>query len=85
MQDESYLRDAHIVQEYQEIDRVERHRQSLLTKELERLTRERDALAKAIGDAGVKAGIISDRVALTGPQLISLCDDLAERIEDKKS
>ncbi len=38
---------------------------------------ERDALAKAIRDAAVKAGICRADVALTGPQLLMLCDDMA--------
>ena len=37
----------------------------------------RDALAKAIRDAAVKAGICRADVALTGPQLLMLCDDMA--------
>mgnify|MGYP006921420734 CR=1 FL=1 len=41
------------------------------------LKTERDALAKAIRDAAVKAGICRAGVALTGPQLLMLCDDMA--------
>lgn len=44
---------------------------------LSELKAERDALAKAIRDAAVKAGICRADVALTGPQLLMLCDDMA--------
>jgi hypothetical protein len=44
---------------------------------IERLTAERDALGKAIGDAAIGAGICRDDVpGLTGPQLLLLADDL---------
>jgi|GEM_PF-4531587 len=39
---------------------------------------ERDDLANAIAAAAVKAGIISADTSLTGPQLVMLCDNLAE-------
>ena len=39
---------------------------------------ERDDLANAIAAAAVKAGIISAGTSLTGPQLVMLCDNLAE-------
>jgi hypothetical protein len=47
-----------------------------LLEAVNRLTHERGALAEAIHDAAVKAGIIQPQ-SLTGPQLLLLCDDLA--------
>lgn len=38
---------------------------------------ESGALAKAIARAAIKRGIINEGTALTGPQLVMLCDDLA--------
>ena len=43
---------------------------------IERLERERDCLAKAIGDAAVQIGILKDGTSLTGPQCIQLVDDI---------
>lgn len=40
--------------------------------------KERDDLANAIAAAAVKAGIIAAGTSLTGPQLVMLCDNLAE-------
>lgn len=39
--------------------------------------RDADRLATAIAEAAVKAGIIDGMSSLTGPQLVMLCDDLA--------
>ncbi|MGO1603240.1 hypothetical protein [Halomonas sp. AOP42-D1-22] len=36
-------------------------------------------MATSIQAAAVKAGIINDQTALTGPMLMLLCDDLAEQ------
>lgn len=52
-----------------------------LAKEKERADRaerERDMLAKAIADAAQKAGIYNGEVAMTGPHLLMLVNDLAE-------
>lgn len=38
---------------------------------------ELEALANAIAEAAIKAGIIKPDTSLTGPQLIQVCDDLA--------
>lgn len=42
---------------------------------------ERDALAVAIGNAAIKAGIVRAGAPMTGPQLVMLCDDMAECIK----
>ncbi|GLX87865.1 hypothetical protein Pfra02_04340 [Pseudomonas fragi] len=53
-------------------------RDCALREELAQVCHERDLLAKAIGDAAQKAGITGEGVALTGPMLLMLADDLAE-------
>ena len=42
------------------------------------LRHERDCLADAIAQAAIRVGIIDGSMALTGPQLILLCNNLAE-------
>jgi len=49
--------------------------------ELRDMTHQRDALATAIRDAAVKAGIARADADLTGPHLIMLCNDMVECIE----
>jgi hypothetical protein len=48
-----------------------------LLKAVDRLTHERNALAKGIHDAAVSLGIIQPQ-SLTGPQLLLLCEDMAQ-------
>ena len=48
-----------------------------LREEAQRLTGERDALAEAIRDAAVKAGIVAADAPLIWPHLLMLCNDLA--------
>ena len=50
-----------------------------LNQTVERLKAERDGLGSAIAEAAKRAGIYNGEVSLTGPELIMLCDDLAER------
>lgn len=45
----------------------------------ERYKSERDSLGTAIAEAAQKAGVYNGEVPLTGPELIRLCDDLAEK------
>lgn len=54
---------------------------TVLTDErIEQVSHERDALATAIRDAAVKAGIARADAALTGPHLLMLADDMASVI-----
>jgi hypothetical protein len=48
-----------------------------LIEEYEAMVRQRDALAEAIGNAAVRAGICRGDAQLTGPHLLMLADDLA--------
>lgn len=45
--------------------------------ERDEMKRQRNLLAKAIGEAALKAGIVREDADLTGPHLLMLCDDLA--------
>ena len=47
------------------------------------VTHERDELAKAIGNAAIKAGIIRPNACLTTPMLVLVCDDLAKTAKSK--
>lgn len=47
--------------------------------------RERDLLAEAIGRAAVESGIYRDGVAMTGPQLLMACDDMAKAIKSSQA
>lgn len=49
-----------------------------LTKEIERLTHERDTLGQAIADAALKAGMYNGEVSLTGAHLIMFAQHLGE-------
>jgi hypothetical protein len=49
-----------------------------LLARLDRSEVERNALAVGIGEAAIKAGIILANTSLTGPQLLMLCDNLAD-------
>lgn len=51
-----------------------------LEAKLAEVTRQRDLLAEAIGEAARKAGIYNGEVELTGPRLLMLVDDMAENI-----
>ena len=51
----------------------------------ERLTHERSALGRAIADAALRAGIYNGEVALSGPDLILLTQNMAEEIERLRS
>ncbi|EGT5675384.1 hypothetical protein AGJ34_20680 [Cronobacter dublinensis subsp. dublinensis] len=50
---------------------------------LEDAINQRDLLAKAIGEAVVKAGIAAPGFPLTGPQLLMLLDDLTTAFTEK--
>lgn len=56
---------------------------SELEAERDRLKLERDLLGKAIGDAGIKAGVIRPEAALSGPMLLMVCYMLAETTKGK--
>lgn len=47
--------------------------------------RERDALGQTIAEAAIKVGIIDGCQPLTGPQLIMLCNDLADSATSPKA
>lgn len=51
-----------------------------LRQQLAEVTHQRDLLAKAIGDAAVKAGIARADADLCGPMLLMLADDMADCI-----
>lgn len=48
---------------------------------LAEVTRQRDILAQAIGEAVTKAGIIREGVGLSGPQLLQFLGDLVDCVE----
>lgn len=49
-----------------------------INQQLAQVTHERDLLAKAIGDAALKAKIWNGETSLTGPHLLMLAEDLAD-------
>ncbi len=51
----------------------------------ERLRTERDALAQAVANAAIKAGIVWADTALTGPTLCMLADDMATAIAGRQA
>jgi hypothetical protein len=51
-----------------------------LQQQLADVTHQRDLLAKAIGDAAIKAGIARADAELAGPMLLMLADDMADCI-----
>lgn len=49
---------------------------------LAQVTRERDMLATAIANAGIKAGIIHANMSMGGPMLLTVLDNLGEKDQD---